>query len=258
MQAVEIVHLKVTDFPATNPVTNCIFYLMPEAGRALANLIMAPAPGADTYHGDDWNQMFVNNRWVANALTGRTVRFVNSTSTTRQRDTELECDFSSGEIQLNPQDLLAYCSEPWDKVLRVHNTEKDLVQALSVGVPDELLVWAFEANPELLPDQLRPLAANLRAAQSNQPMQYNTQPQYAPAAQTQFTVPVTQAVPQTTAAPPPAETATVSVAAVPAMVATAAPAPAVTDEQFKQAKMDEINAAIAKLQAMAAAAKANG
>lgn len=153
------------------PKLNCIFMFRPAAQMALIKLTMETIPGSENYNGDDWDKVFKYNSKLVHPETGCLLSFGRPGVT----ETNLPVSFSpgaqsssddsrfkvEGRVEENdvvplPKDLLlTFCREPWEEILQIWNSEQELLQALEVGIPDELLIDTFKDEPELLSERLQ-------------------------------------------------------------------------------------------------------
>lgn len=166
-----------------NPRINCVFSAGPAAQQALVELVMTESDNATNYKGDDWDKVFKYNSKLVHPVTGCLINFgrVGQSANVQQATTQAAeagpINFGSAGASTQvanddiyrveatllennpcpiPPDILnKYCIRPWDEILQVWSDEKDLLSALEVGFPDDLIIEAFKDQPEFFSDRLK-------------------------------------------------------------------------------------------------------
>jgi hypothetical protein len=163
-----------------NPKLNCIFFAPPAAQTALVELTMAELETAKNYNGDDWSQVFRYHGKLVHPQTGCLINFgrpgqsdpraaqtaqaagpvsfggtAQGASDDRDKYRVEATLLEKHPCPVPDQYLKQYCMTPWDEILQIWKDEHDLVAALEVGFPDDLLIEAFRDETELLSPRLQ-------------------------------------------------------------------------------------------------------
>jgi len=183
------------------PQLMCIIGMKSRAVSALQQLVMEEYESAVSLNTQEWDKIFKNNG-VIGLDTGRMLQFhkpgtafgefkqpnagnlnfsANKTSSKFDDDDAFNVAITVSDVQKIPVDIVRKTWQlPWDKALRVHSDETAMINALSVGLPDDLLAWSFRDTPNILPDRLKQKLMTMQrggsfkhAAADNAPIQFN-------------------------------------------------------------------------------------
>lgn len=171
----------VRNISVNQPKLNCVFYATPAAQKALIDLTMEELDGATNYHGDDFNQVFKYNSKLVHPDTGCLINFgkpgqpmtqangasaptpvnfnggMGAASVANTDDSQYRVTAHLHEDRPCPiprEVLNQFCAAPLNSILKVWEDEADLVNALEIGFPDELLIEAFKDEPGILSPRL--------------------------------------------------------------------------------------------------------
>lgn len=166
------------------PKLNCVLLAPPAAQSALIELTMKELDAAKNYQGDDYDQVFMYNSKLVHPQTGCLINFgckgMSDPRVAQQAQAPAQVNFGSASGAGGGQDddqykveatvldfapyqpvpipmeyLQRFCVQPWDDILEIWKDEADLLRALEVGFPDDLIMEAFKDEPGLLSDRLR-------------------------------------------------------------------------------------------------------
>lgn len=157
----------------STPKLNCVFSFGPNATKALRGLLDAQTDEAANYHGDDLDRVFKYNSRIVHPVTGCLINFGAPGRFDQKAQTSQSVSFES-HVEADDEDRFAveatvlesdvcavpmhllqtYAKAPWSSILRTWKDERDLLSALEVGVPDDLMIESFRDRPDLLSDRL--------------------------------------------------------------------------------------------------------
>lgn len=184
----------------THPRSPCLFMFGSNAQDALRELFMAPLPGAENVHTDEWAKVFKYERQLCDPEHGCLINFGGKGQTNPETSYQNQLlsaprgpvSFGSAEkskaassdgdqfvveatlltkmVYPIPMDVIREAWQwSWDDLLMIYATEKDLLAALEVGFPDELIIEAFKDEPHLLSDRLRTMLGEVRTGSGRFP-----------------------------------------------------------------------------------------
>lgn len=176
---------------AMHPRSPCLFFFGQNAQTALRELFMAPLPGAENVTTDDWTKIFKYEQQLADPQHGCLINFgrkgetdpVTSYQNQMRSPSVGSVSFgaagkshdSDGDQFVVEATLLNAAPYPipidvireawrhsWDELLLIHDSEKELLLALEVGFPDDLIIEAFKDEPYLLSERLLTLMREMQ------------------------------------------------------------------------------------------------
>jgi hypothetical protein len=164
---------------ADKPKLNCIFYMPPMAQQALLSLVMKQKDDHAQLTTDDWSEFFMYENQIIDLENGCPISFGRPSSTestspfggnnSNVNQYAVEATVMPKKMAIPIEVVRQFCTTPLDNILQSWKSEKDLISALSVGIPDDLIIAAFKSNPAYLPEKLvkSMQAAEQKAATGN-------------------------------------------------------------------------------------------